>query len=64
MKSIYRIFDWMDEGEESYKTLKEAKLAYHKKLKENPLVSWRLYKDTELKNGSFKEECLMDNRGE
>lgn len=63
-KSMYRVFDWDNDGEELYfNDLRNAKREYKKLLKDEPQGNWRLYKDTEspYMSGNFNEDCLMSN---
>lgn len=61
---IYRVFDWGGLlPEATFDTLKKAEKYYLKMKKEEPFLSWRLYRDTEkpARSGNFTEDCLLSS---
>lgn len=63
-KSLYRVFDWDGEYEETFDTLEQAEHQYKEQIEAYPTGNWRLYKDTEqpYQSGNFSEECLKSNK--
>lgn len=63
-KSLYRVFDWNGEYEETFDTLEQAEHYYKEQVETYPNGNWRLYQDTEKPylSGNFTEECLKSNR--